>query len=229
MADEHRDPVLMRRMVTHDVRLREKDDPEDPDKGPILMGRGAVYGTETVIGGSFRESIRKGAFKESLKGDHDIYSTFNHRDDNLLGRKSAKTLRLKDGKEGLDFEVELNMETRVGRDVAAMARRGDLRGASIAFVVPNPRADEVYTQGNPQADDPTERMPLFEVKRGVLYEIGPVTNPAYEQTSIDVRSARERAAAHGPPLASELDVIELETEVLALEAWAMEDDHANEA
>ena len=209
----HVEHERIRRMVTHAVELRA----EGEDKAPVLVGRGAVYDTETVVAGLFREKVAKGAFTDSIrKGDHDIYSTFNHDDSQLLGRRSANTLTLEDGDDGLTFRVRLNMDTQVGRDVAAMAKRGDLRGCSVQFQV---RGQE---RGMPdyESADPRERMPLRTITRAELFEVGPVTDPQYESTSLEMRAADKRTAdsLNAAPCASEQDVLELEAEVLALSA-----------
>ena len=218
--------TILRRMLAREVRLRAAGDGGgEDDKGPMLTGMGAVYDTETVVFGQ-RETIAPGAFSETLKGDHDVYSTFNHSSDNLLGRQAADTLTLNDTDEGLEFSVRLNMDTTIGRDVAAMAKRGDLRGASIAFMVPRDGERQIEV-GNPNAKDPLKRMPKFEITKAELFEIGPVTDPAYTETSVDVRSVEERIEAcksrARPVPAPEVLDFEFEIADLELRARALED------
>lgn len=53
-----------------------------------ISGYAAVFNTETVIAGLFRERISPGAFRDTLASD-DIRASCNHNLDQLLGRKSA--------------------------------------------------------------------------------------------------------------------------------------------
>src|SRR6267143_4729858 len=64
------------------------------DKAPKIEGYAATFGTVANIG-SFSERIQKGAFTRTLLDARtDVVCLFNHRDDLLLGRKSAGTLSL---------------------------------------------------------------------------------------------------------------------------------------
>ena len=56
----------------------------------MLSGYAALFNTETVIAGLFREVIAPGAFTESLK-TADVVARFNHDENRLLGRTSAGT------------------------------------------------------------------------------------------------------------------------------------------
>ena len=72
-----------------------------------ISGCAAVFDTETVIAGLFRERIAPGAFREAIARD-DVRALFNHNPDLVLGRKSAGTLTLREDAKGLHYTVRLN-------------------------------------------------------------------------------------------------------------------------
>ncbi|NIP32641.1 HK97 family phage prohead protease, partial [candidate division KSB1 bacterium] len=57
--------------------------------------------------GGFREKIEKGAFHESLENPkHDVAALFNHDPNLILGRKSAKTLEMREDQKGLAVTID---------------------------------------------------------------------------------------------------------------------------
>lgn len=100
-------------------------------QGRRLVGHAAVFGVEADIG-AFREVIRPGAFRASLLSGADILALVDHDPSRLLGRTASGTLRLSEDARGLAFEIDLP-ETSLGRDVLALAARGDLGGMSFGF------------------------------------------------------------------------------------------------
>jgi len=161
----------------------------DGDK-PKLDGYAAKYGVWTDILG-FRERIKAGAFDESLKTS-DPRGLKNHDPNLLLGRHSSGTLRLKSNTVGLRFEIDVP-DTTTGRDTVEEVRRGDLSGCSFAFTV----AEDDWKYFD---DKPSERT---IVRIGSLFDVGPVTYPAYEDTSVSVRAlemakVRSEETADGP-------------------------------
>jgi hypothetical protein len=130
--------------------------------------------------GGFRERIIPGAGGPSLR-QNDVIATFNHDTRSLLGRTSSGTLRVGEDREGGWYEIDLP-DTTVGRDVAELLKRGDLRGSSFTFRVLDGgqrRADD---------DDPETGLPVREVTAMDVVELGPVVNPAYLTTQASLRS-----------------------------------------
>lgn len=98
----------------------------------------------------------------------------------MLGRTRSGTLRLTEDAKGLAFSLDLP-DTAAGRDVLALAERGDLGGMSFGFTVP--KGGEAW-DGN--------RRSLRAVN---LAEISVVQAwPAYSGTEIALR-ARDGDAA----------------------------------
>jgi uncharacterized protein len=148
-----------------------------------ISGYAAIYNSETVIGGFFRERIAPGAFSDAVERD-DVRALFNHDPNIILGRTKSGTLHLSSDAKGLRYGIDVNPDDTQALDIAARIKRGDVSGSSFAFVVHED--DERWTYDNARA------LPLRTILRATLIDVSPVTFPAYEATSVSVR---ERAAA----------------------------------
>jgi HK97 family phage prohead protease len=132
----------------------------------------------------FREQIAPGAFNDAIKDD-DVRALFNHDPNILLGRTASGTLQLTTDKRGLKYSVDLP-DTAAARDVRELIRRGDVSGSSFGFMVDEDEWDE--------RDVKNGKLPLRTILKASLFDVSPVTYPAYPQTSV---SARSRAQAIG--------------------------------
>jgi HK97 family phage prohead protease len=144
-----------------------------------IGGYGAVFNSETVIGGEFREKIAPGAFSKAIGGD--VRSFFNHNSALILGRTKSGTLRIWEDERGLRYEVDLP-DTQAGRDLAVSMERGDVDGSSFAFRVTK------------QSWDESRDMPLRTIEEAELFEVGPVTVPAYDDATVALRSLDDERA-----------------------------------
>lgn len=142
-----------------------------------VAGYAAVFGETTDIGGYFREVIARGAFAETLQ-TADVLAYFDHDSGRVLGRSSAGTLRLVEDSKGLAVEIDLP-DTSDGRDVRTLIERGDIKGMSFGFMVTRQEWDE------------TGAIPTRTIKEVVLREVSIVSEPAYDGTSIALRSLDE--------------------------------------
>ena len=147
--------------------------------GRRLEGYAATFNTPAPIGG-FTETIRSGAFARTL-AKPDILALVDHDPGRLLARTASGTLRLAEDTRGLAFDLDLP-DTTLGRDVLALAQRGDLGGMSFGF---RP-VDEAWP-----ARDRRELRAVDLVEISVVHAF-----PAYPATSLAARSrARAGAAA----------------------------------
>lgn len=146
------------------------------DSGKKIGGYAAVFNSETDIGGSFREIIAPGAFKDTLKGD--VRALVDHDSGRVIGRTTAKTLRLSEDENGLSVEIDLP-DTSDGRDLATLIERGDISGMSFGFMVTK------------QSWDETGDIPIRTIQAVDLFEVSVVAFPAYDDTSIAMRSLDE--------------------------------------
>jgi hypothetical protein len=160
------------------------------DAPPVIFGYGAVFydGTEATefrLWGDVRERVLPGAFDNVL--ENDVRSLFNHDANLVLGRNRSGTLSIAVDDVGLRFEVT-PPESR--SDVLDLVRRGDVDGASFMFSVSREDGGEVVWRENEDG----EVREIVSVAR--LFELGPVTFPAYEATSANARDITAAQAEH---------------------------------
>lgn len=151
------------------------------DGGRTLTGYAATFyreadpGTEYQLWDNTYERILPGAFDRAVAED-DVRALVNHDSSQIVGRKSAGTLRLSTDSRGLKYEIDLP-DTTAGRDIAESVKRGDITGSSFGFMV-----DEQAWRSLPDGREIRELVALR------LLDVGPVTFPAYEATNVAVRS-----------------------------------------
>lgn len=162
---------LERRHVVAMVEVRD----EGEDAGPVITGVAAVTNQWSQDLGGFRERIAPGAFKPALRGS-DIRALYNHNPDHILGRQSAGSLTVRETKQGLEYETH-PVDTAIARDVVANIRAGNVTGNSFAFIV----EEDTWEEGEHGLAERTI------VKFKEVLDVGPVTFPAYEQTTVSVR------------------------------------------
>ncbi len=149
-------------------------------EGRKLVGYAATFGHEARIS-DWRESIAPGAFRASLATSADILALVDHDPTRVLARTKSGTLRLSEDERGLRFELDVP-ETGAGRDVLALAARGDLGGMSFGFTVEP--GGEHWTG---------DKRELRSVR---LHEVSVIQSfPAYSGTTVQARSLRPRSSA----------------------------------
>lgn len=160
----------------------------DEDKRTIV-GYAAVFDKLSKPLFGFRERIAKGAFKKTIQ-EADIRALFNHDPNHVLGRTKAGTLRLQEDDRGLRIEID-PPDTQFARDLITSIQRRDIDQMSFGFRT-------IKDQWDHQPDGSVIRT-LLEVE---LFDVSPVTFPAYPQTSVKVRdylramAEESRAGAH---------------------------------
>lgn len=172
------------RFVSSDVCVEMRADDSDGDASPVIEGYAAVFNEQIEFPGwQIRETIAEGAFTRSIKED-DVRSLWNHNSDFPLGRNRAKpspTLILEEDSHGLATRT-FPPDTQAGRDAIVSIGRGDVSQMSFGFFVTKEEWEKVGEW---------ENRTILEVE---LFDVSPVTFPAYEATSVSVeRGAAERA------------------------------------
>jgi len=175
---------LERRRETRAFEFREVR-AEELSNRRVIRGYAAVFDQEAVIGGLYREVIRRGAFQKTLS-ERDQVALWDHESSLPLGRRSKGTLSLREDSHGLLIEIE-PPETTWGNDAWLSISRGDVKGMSIGFRVI--KAD--------WHEDETNELWLREITEIDLWEVSPVTFPAYEQTEVEARAVLEEAERRG--------------------------------
>ena len=168
------------RVVDHGPTLETRDE----GNAPVLTGYAAVFGQETVIGDWFRERIEPGAFTAALARQDDVRALVNHDPTRILGRSTAGTLRLTQDAVGLRYEIT-PPDTSYARDLIVSVQRGDVTQSSFAFRVVK---DKVLPLAR------GETLPLRVVEDVELFDVSPVTYPAYVNTTVSARAVEAAQA-----------------------------------
>lgn len=146
-----------------------------------IGGYAAVYyrdgdaATEYELWPGVRERVMHGAFDRAIRDRQDVRGLFNHDPNHVLGRVAPGTLVLSTDEIGLRYEIALP-DTQAGRDVAVMVERGDVSGSSFAFSV----VKQSWVRGTD--------FDVRELADLDLFDVSPVTFPAYDGTSVGVRA-----------------------------------------
>jgi len=139
-----------------------------------ISGHAAVFNKKSEVIYGFREIVLPGAFKKTI-GEADIRALWNHDPNFVLGRNKAGTLRLKEDDRGLKTDIDLP-ETQFARDLYQSIKRGDVDQMSFGFRTVTDRW---------RTEDKEAVRELVEVE---LFDVSPVTYPAYPQTDINARA-----------------------------------------
>jgi HK97 family phage prohead protease len=159
-----------------------------------IVGYAIVFDSESRVlcdwGGEFVETIEREAVSEELIANADVKCLFNHNREALLARsnKGEGTLTLTIDEVGLRYEFDAP-NTIDGDKVLELVRRGDIVGSSFAFSCAGEDACRYYEDADGM---------LHRVVRRItgLYDVSPVIDPAYTQTSVEARSWEKPVEEH---------------------------------
>lgn len=168
------------RIVAESLEIETRD-----DSPPRLRGYAAVFNKTTELWPGYLERIAPGAFTRTLKEGADVRALVNHNPDMIIGRSVADppTLEMSEDAKGLKVSI-LPPDTQVGRDIVTSIERGDVSQMSFAFRTVKEEIEDkdgVVTRTLVDAD---------------LFDVSPVTYPAYPQTSVAVRSLEQWRTDH---------------------------------
>lgn len=154
-------------------------------KAPKIEGHASVFNQVADIGW-FREQVAPGAFAQTLQDD--VRALINHDPNYVLGRTVAGTLRLSEDSKGLAISID-PPDTQAARDLMVSMERGDINQMSIGFQAVKETWDET---------DPNS--PLRTLLQIRLFDVSPVTFPAFTGTDVAVRSSYDafRASQKSP-------------------------------
>ena len=160
-----------RRTFSSEVRAAKQSD------GTVRMSGYAAMWDREADGLPFREVIKRGAFADSLGRGDDVFLLVNHDTDQLpLARRSAGTLSVAEDDMGLHVTAELDPANPRAAELASALERGDVDKMSFAF--------RVAADGSTKTEDGVRELRALD-----LYEVSVVTWPAYNATSVGLRSA----------------------------------------
>jgi len=147
------------------------------DASGEIEGYAAVFDQEAPIY-DFREVIRRGAFKKTIKDGADVFAFWNHDTGTILGRTKNGTLTLREDDHGLRVSFTPPATPRA-QEVREWIRAGLVDKMSFGF--------EVVKQLWNRRDGEPDQREITEVR---LFEVSPVSIAAYEGTSVTARGYR---------------------------------------
>lgn len=173
MPDKDQNAIERRAFVMDVCKVETRAEGEPPR----IVGHAAVFNQLSENLGGFREQIKPGAFAVAINED-DVRALFNHNPDYVLGRSKSGTLTMKEDMQGLAIEI-IPPDTQIARDLLVSMERGDISQMSFGF--------RVKAGGQEWGEDANGDVvrTLTDLK---LFDVSPVTFPAYPQTDAAVRS-----------------------------------------
>lgn len=168
--------------------------------------------------GSFRERILPGAFDDVLARGADVRLLVNHDDNLVLARTKSGTLELSADGEALRVWARV-APTSYANDLRMVMARGDVDQMSFQFDFdPDAGAEDRWYQ---DAKTGETRRDLIRVSD--LYDVSPVTFPAYVDTQAAMRELRKAVSAGivVPRKASARQRYRRLTQVIAETPWAI--------
>jgi HK97 family phage prohead protease len=182
------------RVLTGQVELRAAD---GEGQKPKVRGYAAVFNSESENLGSesyqFREIIEPGAFSDVLQDD--VRALLNHDPNFILARSKGGegTLTIGQDERGLWYEFDAP-DTSAGRDLMESLKRGDIDQSSFSFTVSR---DGQKWEEKQEGEGPTFlKRTITKVAR--LFDVSPVTYPAYPDATVALRSLQEFQAEKPP-------------------------------
>lgn len=165
-------------LLTVETRAAKNQDGTDGEPEEWIVGYAARFGVESLNLGDFVERIDPGAFslvseRRGRKTPLMTRALFNHDANYVLGRY-PDTLRMTVDEIGLRYEV---LPPAAHRGVVESIKRGDIRGSSFAFVIA--KGGETWHVEN-------GRHIRTVTAVSELMDVGPVTYPAYPDSSVSV-------------------------------------------
>lgn len=158
----------------------EKEGDEEKQK---IIGYAALFNDPAPETFGFIEKIAPGAFSEAIKNS-DTRALINHNPDKVLGRNTSGTLKLKEDKTGLWYEID-PPDTSYAKDLMESMKRGDIDQSSFQFRVEVEEWDE------------SGDVPVRTIKKALeLRDVSAVTFPWYPNTQSGVRSRDEIFKKH---------------------------------
>ena len=145
-----------------------------------IGGIAAVINSVTDLG-YFEEVIERGAFDYALSKEYDIRCLFNHEAELILGRTLSGTCNVFVNADGnLEYTWVPDYENPTHMSVVRSIMRGDITQSSFAFTIKQQNWSESTKYGT------MGKRTITVIED--LYDVSPVTYPAYADTEADARS-----------------------------------------
>lgn len=166
--------------------MRASPDPESRK----VSGYAAVFNKDSEDFGWFVERIHPDAFNEADMSD--VRALINH-DPNLILARTPDTLALSVDNTGLKYEFDVPETTR-GNDFLEELRLGLITQSSFGFTV----------KGQEWIEEKGEVPVRVITKIDRLFDVSPVTYPAYPDTTVAKRSLDQKREKQTPSANDEI-------------------------
>jgi HK97 family phage prohead protease len=150
------------------------------EKQQWIVGYAAKFGVDSLDMGDFVERLDPGAFdlvreRRGRKKPLETRALWNH-DANYPLARYPQTLQMSVDEVGLRYEFPVP-DTTYGKDIASNIANGIVRGSSFSFVIAKDGEQWSMEEG---------RSIRTVTKIAELYDVGPVTYPAYPDSGVAV-------------------------------------------
>lgn len=162
-----------RRFFAEPVGFEVRDGQADEN---VIEGYAAVFNKNSVDFGGWHERIAPGAFSDVLNDD--AVALFNHDYNMILGRNKVN-VSLSQDETGLRYKVKLP-DTTLAKDLRQLVKDGIIHQSSFAFTVGEQKWEHPKDEKQPSV------RTITKMKR--LYDVSPVTSPAYPDATVGARS-----------------------------------------
>ena len=149
-----------------------------------------MFNSESEDLGGFIEIVEPGFFGDALRNS-DIRCLINHNWEKVLGRESAGTLTVEESENGLVYRCS-NPGTTYANDLAISIERGDINQSSFGFTIKSKdQGDDIDGQRWEKGPDEVWRRYLVSNGCKRIYDVSPVTLPAYPDATVGQRSLED--------------------------------------
>ena len=175
------DNTKERRYFTGSVDFETRDGVVDEN---MIHGYAANFDKDSQDFGGWIERLEKNSFDDVLEDD--AVALFNHDPNLVLGRNKVNVRLIQDAV-GLRYDVNMP-DTTLAKDVRQLVKNKIIYQSSFAFVVRKQEWEHFK-------DKPSIR---HVVKVAKLYDVSPVTYPAYIDTTVASRSFMDEVKKNNP-------------------------------
>lgn len=162
--------VVQRRFFAELRDIRE-------DGNTAIEGHAAVFDGFAELGPDIIERLAPTAFDRVLRSNPDVRALKNHDPNMVLGR-TGRNLQLEVDDVGLRFRIDPLPNTTAAADLREEMDQGLITGASFAFIPDEERLDQLEDG----------RFLRTHTSVGGLFDVSPVTFPAYSETDVSLRA-----------------------------------------
>ena len=177
---KYNNTIMEKRIFNIENRFETREDGQE-----VVVGYGSIWNSRSENLGGFYEFISSSAITQETIAKSDVRALINHDPNLVLARSTAGNLSLSVDEKGLRYEFSIP-ETSYGKDLAINMKNGNINQSSFAFTV---GADEWSTD-----EDGNDIRTITSIEK--LYDVSPVTYPAYSQAESDLVVAQRALAMY---------------------------------